>query len=188
MALTARILRLPISAVDLALPNDEAALAALGVVYATGTRNAFDLAFAPNGDLFAVDNGPDADYPDELNWIQPGQRYGFPWRFGTSDNPQQFPTYNPDTDKHLNHDFVAVQRGTYDNDPTYPAAPGGFTDPVANLGPAAAQYRADDGSQHDAAAEAKPLNTFTPHRSPAGAGVCHRRRPAGRSGSRRPAA
>ena len=63
---------------------------------------------------------------------------------------------------------MAVQRGTYANDPTYPTAPGDFTDPVANLGPAAAQYRADDGSQQDAAAEAKALNTFTPHRSPLG--------------------
>ncbi|MEP7358303.1 MAG: hypothetical protein ABI847_13740, partial [Anaerolineales bacterium] len=102
------------------------------------------------------------------NWIQEGKRYGFPWRFGIFDNPQQFPAYDPSKDKHLNPDFVAVQRGTYANDPSYPAAPGGFTDPVTNLGPAAAQYRADDGSQHDAAAEAKPLNTFTPHRSPLG--------------------
>ncbi len=166
--LTARIFRLPADANNLLLPNDEAALAALGVVYARGTRNAYDMAFAPNGDLFAVDNGPDADYPDELNWIRPGLNYGFPWRFGLADNPQQFPDYNPANDKHLNSDFVAVQKGTYKNDSTFPKAPGGFTDPVINLGPASAQYRADDGSQHDAAAEGKTLNTFTPHRSPLG--------------------
>ena len=168
VALTARIFRLPADADNLQLPNDEAALAALGVVYATGTRNAYDMAFAPNGDLFAIDNGPDADYPDELNWIRQGLNYGFPWRFGLVDNPQQFPDYNAFTDKHLNQDFVAVQRGTYKNDPTFPKAPGAFTDPVINLGPDAAQYRADDGSQHDAAAEGKTLNTFTPHRSPLG--------------------
>jgi glucose/arabinose dehydrogenase len=168
VALTARIFRLPADATNLQLPNDEAALATLGVVYARGTRNAYDLAFAPNGDLFAIDNGPDADYPDELNWIRQGLNYGFPWRFGLADNPQQFPDYNPLNDKHLNNDFVAVQRGTYKMDPGFPKAPGAFTDPVINLGPAAAQYRADDGTQHDAAAEGKTLNTFTPHRSPLG--------------------
>ncbi len=166
--LTARIFRLPADATNLQLPNDEAALTALGVVYARGTRNAYDMAFAPNGDLFAVDNGPDADYPDELNWIRQGLNYGFPWRFGLVDNPQQFPNYNPLNDKFLNSDFVAVQQGKYYNDPTFPKAPGPFTDPVINLGPAAAQYRAADGSQHDAAAEGKPLNTFTAHRSPLG--------------------
>ena len=168
VALTARIFRLPSDADNLQLPNDEAALAALGVVYATGTRNAFDLAFAPNGDLFAVDNGPDADYPDELNWIRPGLRYGFPWRFGLVDNPQQFPDYNPANDKHLNQDFGAVQSGTYKKDPTFPKAPGAFADPVINLGPASTEYRADDGASHNAAAEGKSLNTFTPHRSPLG--------------------
>jgi len=168
VALTARIFRLPAGADNLQLPDDEAALAALGVVYATGTRNAFDMAFAPNGDLFAVDNGPDADFPDELNWIRQGLNYGFPWRFGLVDNPQQFPGYDSSKDKHLSLDFVAVQNGTYHNDPTFPKAPGAFTDPVVNLGPAAAQYRADDGTQHDAAAEGKTLNTFTPHRSPLG--------------------
>jgi hypothetical protein len=61
-----------------------------------------------------------------------------------------------------------VQQGKYHNDPTFPKAVGPFTDPVINLGPAAAEYRAADGSQHDAAAEGKPLNTFTPHRSPLG--------------------
>ncbi len=168
VALTARIFRLPADAVDLELPNDEAALEALGVVYAGGTRNAFDLEFAPNGELFAVDNGPDADYPDELNWIQPGRHYGFPWRFGDHDNPQQFPDYDGATDLHLQTGFSAVDNGLYRNDPTFPPAPGSFTDPLANLGPAAAQYRGDDGAQRDAAAEGSQLLTFTPHRSPLG--------------------
>jgi len=168
LPLTARIFRFPIDSDKLQLPDDEAALAALGVVYATGTRNAFDMAFAPNGDLFAIDNGPDADYPDELNWIRQGLNYGFPWRFGLVDNPQQFPNYSPLNDKHLSTDFDAVTRGTYDTDPTFPKAPGGFTDPVINLGPASTEYRADDGTQHDAAAEGKSLNTFTAHRSPLG--------------------
>jgi len=166
--LTARIFRLPADANNLQLPNDEAGLVALGVVYARGTRNAYDMAFAPNGDLFAVDNGPDADYPDELNWIRQGLNYGFPWRFGLNDNPQQFPSYNPQNDKYLNNDFVAVQTGKYANDPTFPKAPSPLADPVINLGPAATIYRAADGSQHDAAAEGQTLSTFTAHRSPLG--------------------
>ncbi len=168
VALTARILRLPIDAVDLVLPNDEAALTAQDLIFARGTRNAYDMAFAPNGDLFAVDNGPDADYPDELNWIRAGLHYGFPWRFGTQDNPQQFKDYDPDKDKHLQSGFYAADNGLYHNDPSFPPPPGAFTDPVVNIGPDAAKYRGDDGEEYDAYAEKKSLSTFTPHRAPLG--------------------
>ena len=66
--LTARIFRIPSDTENLTLENNEGALE--GLTFARGTRNAFDLEFAPNGDLFGVDNGPDADYPDELNWLR----------------------------------------------------------------------------------------------------------------------
>ena len=50
-------------------------------IFASGVRNAYDLAFNANGDLFATDNGP-AGLPitpgDELNYIQAGHNYGFP--------------------------------------------------------------------------------------------------------------
>ncbi len=126
------------------------------------------MAFAPNGDLLAGDNGPDADLPDELNWLREGKHYGFPWRFGDQDNPQQFPDYTSIGDKRLSPDFTAVQIGAYRRDPDFPKSPGGFTSPVANLGPDAVKYRAEDGSEHDAAKEKMPLYTFTPHRSPLG--------------------
>ncbi len=164
--LTSAILRLPADARNLLLPNDEAALKPY--LFADGTRNAYDPAFAPNGELFVGDNGPDADYPDELNWLRAGQHYGFPWRFGNQDNPQQFADYDSSKDKRLQKDFTAVQKGTYRNDPSFPKPPGAFTDPVANHGPDAAQYRSDDGQAHDAAAEGKLLYSFTPHRSPLG--------------------
>jgi len=167
VALTARIFRVPADAQELVLPNDEAKLDAQELVYARGTRNAYDMAFAPNGDLLAIDNGPDADYPDELNWIREGGHYGFPWRFGAQDNPQQFPDYDPADDKRLNEDFVAVQRGTYANDPEFPTAPGEFLDPIANLGPDGNQTRADNGSVHELE-DGQALATFTPHRSPLG--------------------
>ena len=168
VALTARILRLPTSATELVLPNDEAALTAQGLIFARGTRNAYDMAFAPNGDLFAVDNGPDADYPDELNWIREGLHYGFPWRFGTQDNPQQFPDYDPTKDLHLQSGFYATDNGLYHNDPSFPQPPGEFTDPVVNLGPDAMKYRGDDGKEYDAYVQGGSLSTFTPHRAPLG--------------------
>ena len=168
VALTAKIFKIPTDAEDLILPNDENVLKASGRIFTRGTRNAYDMAFAPNGDLFAVDNGPDADFPDELNWLREGNHYGFPWRFGDQDNPQQFPDYTSIGDKRLSPDFTAVKIGAYRRDPTFPKSPGGFTKPVANLGSDAAQYRADDGTQHNAGEEGKPLFTFTPHRSPLG--------------------
>ena len=91
--LTSAILRVPADAQDLILPADEAALKPY--LFADGTRNAFDPEIAPNGDLFAGDNGPDADFPDELNWIREGKHYGFPWRFGVEHNPQRAPDYSP---------------------------------------------------------------------------------------------
>jgi glucose/arabinose dehydrogenase len=103
-----------------------------------------------------------------LNWIREGRHYGFPWRFGNEDNPQQFADYDASEDGRLSDDFLAVQLGTYANDPDFPPAPTEFTDPVLNLGPDAAQYRGDDGQSYDAAVEGKPLYTFTPHRSPLG--------------------
>lgn len=166
VALTARIFRVPADAQDLVLPNDEAKLDEQKLVYARGTRNAYDMAFTPSGDLLAIDNGPDADYPDELNWIREGGHYGFPWRFGTQENPQQQADYDPSDDKRLNQDFVAVQRETYANDPEFPEAPGPFVDPIANLGPDGNQTRADNGSVLELEDEA--LATFTPHRSPLG--------------------
>ena len=164
--LTSRIFRLPADGSGITLPNDEEAVAPY--VFARGTRNAYDLAFAPNGDLFAVDNGPDADFPDELNWLREGHHYGFPWRFGNFDNPQRLPGYDPSADGRLSRDFVAVQTGTYRDDPDFPEPPQEFTDPVANNGPAAAVYRSEDGQERDAAADGESLYTFTPHRSPLG--------------------
>jgi hypothetical protein len=165
-ALTSRIFRLPADGSAITLADDEEATKQY--VFAKGTRNAYDLAFAPNGDLFGVDNGPDSDFADELNWLQEGRHYGFPWRFGADDNPQQFPDYDPSADKRLSPDFVAVQRSTYTNDPDYPQPPQEFTNPVANSGPAAAVYRDEAGAEQDAAANGSPLYTFTPHRSPLG--------------------
>lgn len=168
--LTSAIFRIPTDKDNQILPNDEAQLKEQGYLFADGTRNSYDLAFAPNGDLFAGDNGPDADYPDEFNWLREGRHYGYPWRFGTMDNPQQFPDYDPAKDKRLQSAFFAVQNNFYANDPTFPAPPPGvtFTDPVANLGPDADIFSDADGNAYKASAQGKAAYSFTPHRSPLG--------------------
>ncbi|MCY3958257.1 MAG: PQQ-dependent sugar dehydrogenase [Chloroflexi bacterium] len=57
-------------------------------VVARGFRNPFDLAFAPNGELFCTDNAPDVpvraadDAPDELNHVIEGRDYGHPTVWG----------------------------------------------------------------------------------------------------------
>src|SRR5204862_132155 len=54
-------------------------------LYARGLRNPYSLAFGADGKLFATDNG-DETIPvpdgDELNLIQPGEDYGYPYYFG----------------------------------------------------------------------------------------------------------
>jgi glucose/arabinose dehydrogenase len=166
--LTAAVFRVPTNAQDLVLPNDQAKLKAGGYLFADGLRNAFDLAFNAAGDLIAVDNGPDANYPDELNWLRQGRHYGFPWRFGAEDNPQQFADYDPTEDKRLSWDFVAVQTKLYQNDPTFPKPPAPFTDPILNFGPDADQFQDADGEVRDASDLGRPLAGLTMHRSPLG--------------------
>ncbi len=51
-------------------------------VFASGLRNPYDLAFGPDGQLWATDNGPDppkvVGAADELNLIIEGEHYGWP--------------------------------------------------------------------------------------------------------------
>ncbi len=54
-------------------------------MFARGLRNPYSLAFGADGKLFATDNG-DETIPvpdgDELNWIEAGADYGYPYFFG----------------------------------------------------------------------------------------------------------
>jgi hypothetical protein len=169
--ITACILRLPTSGQYIFLANNRATLKAKGYIFAEGTRNTFDMAFAPNGDLFGADNSSDSDMPEELNWLRLGNHYGFPWRLGGMDNPQQFANYNPANDKLLNPIFNAVKNGYYRNDPTFPPKPTNinFIEPIVNKGPDADSYRdPQTGQVRDASAIGRTISTFTPHRSPLG--------------------
>ncbi len=170
VGLTACILQLPTSATNLFLRNNREWLRSHGYLFAEGIRNTFDFAFAPNGDLFGTENGPGRDDPEELNWLQPGLHYGFPWRIGGNDNPQQYPGYLPANDKLLNPFSDAVKKGYYQNDPTYPPRPAvPLVEPIRNLGPDADKYRDPaDGTVKDASAQGVAFSSFTAHRSPLG--------------------
>ncbi len=165
--LTARMFRLPADATDLVLPNDEAALAPYA--FARGLRNSFDPAFDASGELFSGDNSGDRDDEDELNWLREGGHYGFPWRMGTNDTPQQFAGYDPEKDRLVDHRFHAYQSGAFHDDPTYPPRPAGMIDPIPNLGPDANRFRDPvTGVVRTATEAGRTLATFTTHRSPLG--------------------
>ena len=172
-AFTAAVLRIPADAQDLLLPDDADLLAKEGYLFARGIRNAFGLAFAPNGHLFGVSNSSDYDHPEEMFWIREGRHYGFPWTMGGIENPQQDPDYEPDpeADPFLNPYSHAYGVGYFHNDPNFPTPPEGvtFTAPVPNVGPDGNYYRdPDTGEVKKGDASGVAVATFTAHRSPLG--------------------
>ena len=80
-------------------------------VYSRGNRNPFGFDWDDKGRLIDAENGPMADHPEELNHIQQGKHYGFPYVFGNNERPDY---------------------------PDAPAPPKGlkFEPPLKNLGPA----------------------------------------------------
>jgi glucose/arabinose dehydrogenase len=81
-------------------------------IFADGIRNAYGFCFDDRGRMFATENGPNADPPEEVNLIERGQNYGFPYHFSDWDHP------------------------AYPDQPAPP--PPGFHDrlPIQNVGPA----------------------------------------------------
>lgn len=47
--------------------------------YARGIRNAYDIAWDADGNLYATNNGPDYGPPDTFHRIVPGGEHGYPW-------------------------------------------------------------------------------------------------------------
>ena len=152
------------------LQNDSASLAASGYIYSRGIRSTFDMAFDSDGNLFGVENSGDYDHNEEMNLLLRNHHYGYPWKMGDSNNPQQFPGFNPATDKLINHYSRAWRNGFWDNDPTFPQPPAGvtFDAPIKNYGPDCDKYRDSSGAVHDASDNGIPLSTFSAHRSPLG--------------------
>lgn len=171
-ALTSKIFRFPIDSKDLVLPMDTATLKADGFLYAEGVRNAFDMAFDGSGNLFAVVNSSDYDFPEDMFWIRQHHHYGFPWIMGGVENPQQFPGWKPDpaTDSFINPSSHAWRAHYYSDDSTFPKIPQGlrFSAGVQNLGPDANEYRGHSGKVLDGDQTGVAVSTFTPHSSPLG--------------------
>jgi glucose/arabinose dehydrogenase/cytochrome c5 len=83
-------------------------------VFARGIRNAYGFAWDDRGNLFTFANGPDYSAPEEVDFVEKGRHYGFPYQFANWPVKPRFP---------------------YPHTP--PPPPGlEFTWPVANLGPA----------------------------------------------------
>lgn len=163
--LTAKIFRIPINAANIQLPNNEEQLTNSGYVFARGVRNEFDMAFNSENRLFGIENSGDRDDPEEMNWLQKDNHYGFPWRIGGNDTPMQYTPYNASQDKLIPADALA--RNIFYNDPAYPARPSGvtFIEPIKNIGPDANWVRnPSTGAMYQSA----DITTFTGHRSPSG--------------------
>jgi len=170
VGLTSIILKLPVNGRTIVLQNDREWLRSNGFLFAEGIRNTFDLAYGPNGDLFGVENSDDRDDPEELNLLQQGHHYGFPWRIGGDNTPQQYNPYNPHTDPLLSPSAWGGGSlyTTYSNDPTYPPRPDSivFTEPIPSIGPDADKFRdTTSGEVRNASALGLTISTFTPHRS-----------------------
>jgi glucose/arabinose dehydrogenase len=140
------------------------------ILFADGTRNTFDLAFNDAGDLFGAENGPDMDLPDEINFIEMGKHYGFPFRMGAVDNPVRDQNYVW-SNTCLPPTLQAVTLGTYEYDAGFAAPPQGvtFTDPVLNHGPDSDKFRVcPDGAPMDGSDTQTPVAGITGHKSPLG--------------------
>ncbi len=124
-------------------------------LFADGIRNPFGMAFRADGKLFDADHGPQDDLPEELNYVQQGKHYGFPYRFGNNvKNPEAdappelsgvnfvppIPNIGPDA---LNADGLDSQNPSYTFTPH--SAPGGlaFYNPTAAGHLFPATYRGD---------------------------------------------
>ena len=170
-AITSKIFRIPSDAANIYLNNDSTWILNTGYVFAEGTRNAYSMAFNGENHLFAIDNAGERDDPEELNWIQQGRHYGFPWRIGGNANPLSNPAYDASQDPLINPTNGAFLAGQFDADPQFPAPPSGvvFTEPIANYGAAADYYKEEGTGQIKKASESGvPVRTFTAHRSPLG--------------------
>jgi glucose/arabinose dehydrogenase/mono/diheme cytochrome c family protein len=84
-------------------------------IYARGIRNAYGFCWNGRGEMFATENGPDADANEELNLIEQGKHYGFPYQF--ADWTKKAYAHTPDVPPGLE-----------------------ITLPIANLGPDGGYY------------------------------------------------
>lgn len=168
--LTSKIFRFPVDVKDLLLTDDKAKLVADSFLYAEGIRNAYDLAFDPDGNLFAVSNSADYDMPEDMFWVRQNHHYGFPWIMGGIENPQQYNDWkaDPDIDPFIPKTSHSLEVKYFHTDPAFPKMPEGlrFSPGVQNVGPDANEYRGHSGKILDGDVTGVTVSTFTAHSSP----------------------
>jgi glucose/arabinose dehydrogenase len=171
-SLTSKIFRFPVNVRDLYLTDDSTKLKAAGYMYAEGIRNAYDMAFDADGNLFAVSNSPDYDMSEDMLWVRQHHHYGFPWVIGGIENPQQYPDWrpDPDTDPFIPRFSHSWRVKYFHNDPDFPKIPAGvkFSPGVQNMGPDANEYRGHTGKILDGDQTGVTVSTFTAHCCPIG--------------------
>lgn len=106
-------------------------------VSARGLRNPYGFCWNRAGEMFATDNGPDADAPEELNLIEEGRHYGFPYAF--SDWTRKAYSHTPDPPEGLE---FAVPIPNLGPDGGYDGAPLFTFDPHSS--PGGIVYLGDD--------------------------------------------
>lgn len=168
--LTSKIFRFSVETENLVLTLDTAKVQPY--LFASGIRNAYDMAIDDKGNLFAVSNSCDYDMPEDMFWVRQGHHYGFPWVMGGLENPQQFPDWQPDpeTDKFINKSSHSWEVKYFHNDPTFPKIPAGvkFSPGVQNVGADANMYRGHTGKILDGDQTGVTVSTFTAHSCPLG--------------------
>ena len=170
VALTAKLFQVSADTADLILLNDYEFLKTNNFIYAEGLRNTFDLAFDKDGNLFGTENSGDRDDSEELNLLEEGKHYGFPWLMGGNLTPMQFIGYNVNEDPYVSKSSTAYRGGFFYNDPNYPLPPDSlkFVEGLINIGPDADRKRESDSNIYDASDNGLEIRTFTSHRSPLG--------------------
>jgi glucose/arabinose dehydrogenase/mono/diheme cytochrome c family protein len=98
---------------------------------AHGIRNAYGFCWNDKGEMIATENGPDADAPEELNLIEKGKHYGFPYQFSNWKNKAY--AHSPDAPHGLEFTLPIANIGPdggYDGKPIYTfdphSCPGGI--------------------------------------------------------------
>lgn len=175
--LTTHVFCVPSNGNNIELPYDSVFLAQGPYLYASGVRNFFDMAYSPEGELFALENSGDRDHNEEMNWLRQGRHYGFPWFMGETFNPLQIPGYDITQDKLLPQNSYGKSLGLFYSDSSFPPPPPGllFTEPVLNMGPDADKFKDTvTGAIYDASDMGIGVRTFTAHRSPLGLVFDHR--------------
>ncbi len=81
-------------------------------VLARGIRNAYGFAWDGSGNLFTFSNGPDTNAPEEMDFIQPGRHYGFPYQYADWPVKPGFPyPYTPKPPEGLHFEHPVVNLG-----------------------------------------------------------------------------